>query len=71
MPRFNNQSKTLLMLLLVGIFSMMLIGCGTQIPSGHRGVFYSKFGDGTEMGKIYPEGFNWHIPWNSIFVYKI
>jgi regulator of protease activity HflC (stomatin/prohibitin superfamily) len=48
-----------------------IVGCGTQIPSGHRGVFYSKFGDGTEMGKIYEEGFNWHLPWNSIFVYKI
>ena len=48
-----------------------LAGCGTQIPSGHRGVFYSKFGDGTEMGKIYSEGFNWHFPWNSIFVYKV
>ena len=22
------------------------------------------------MGKIYSEGFNWHMPWNSMFVYK-
>jgi regulator of protease activity HflC (stomatin/prohibitin superfamily) len=22
------------------------------------------------MGKVYNEGFNWHMPWNSIFVYK-
>jgi regulator of protease activity HflC (stomatin/prohibitin superfamily) len=32
-------------------------------------VKYFKFGSGTEMGKIYGEGFNWHLPWNSIFVY--
>ncbi|MCP4703937.1 MAG: prohibitin family protein [candidate division Zixibacteria bacterium] len=61
----------LLPFLLILIFVSGMAGCGTQIPSGHRGVFYFKFGDGTEMGKIYPEGFNWHIPWNNIFVYKI
>jgi len=61
----------LLPLLILLIFIAGVAGCGTQVPSGHRGVFYSKFGDGTEMGKIYPEGFNWHLPWNSMFVYKI
>lgn len=23
------------------------------------------------MGTVYPEGFNWHMPWNSMYVYKI
>ena len=49
---------------------LILIGCGTQIPSGHRGVKYFTFGDGTEMGKIYDEGFNWHLPWNKIYIYN-
>ncbi len=49
---------------------LLIIGCGTNIPSGHHGVKYKRFSDGTEMGKIYPEGFNWHFPWNSMFVYK-
>jgi regulator of protease activity HflC (stomatin/prohibitin superfamily) len=61
----------LLPLLIILIFVSGIAGCGTQIPSGYRGVFYNKFGDGTEMGKIYSEGFNWHLPWNNIFVYKI
>lgn len=61
----------LLPLLLILIFVSGMAGCGTEVPSGHRGVFFYKFGDGTEMGKIYSEGFNWHFPWNSIFVYKI
>ena len=61
----------LLPLLLVLIFVTGIVGCGTQVPSGHRGVFYYKFGDGTEMGKIYPEGFNWHFPWNNMFVFKV
>ena len=60
-----------LLLLLILIMGMGLVGCGTQVPSGHRGVFYHKFGDGTEMGNIYAEGFNWHLPWNSVFIYKI
>ena len=58
-------------LLLIIIFALGMIGCGTQVSSGHRGVFYSKFGDGTQMGKIYSEGFTWHLPWNSMFVYKV
>jgi regulator of protease activity HflC (stomatin/prohibitin superfamily) len=58
-------------MLLILVFLLGVVGCGTQVPSGHRGVFYYKFGDGTEMGRIYPEGFNWHFPWNSIFVYKV
>ncbi|RKX29573.1 MAG: prohibitin family protein [Candidatus Zixiibacteriota bacterium] len=58
-------------ILLVVLLALSTIGCGTQVPSGHRGVFFSKFGEGTEMGKIYGEGFNWHMPWNNIIVYKI
>ncbi len=57
-------------LLLIIAFALSSWGCGTQVPSGHRGVFYSKFGDGTEFGNIYPEGFAWHLPWNSMFVYR-
>jgi len=58
-------------LVLIIVLAVTMVGCGTQIPSGHRGVFYSKFGGGTELGKIYTEGFNWHMPWNSMLVYKI
>lgn len=65
------RNLKLLPLLLIIIFALSVVGCGTQIPSGHRGVFYSKFGAGTEFGKILDEGFNWHMPYNSIFVYKI
>jgi prohibitin 2 len=66
----SNQLK-LLPLILILALAMGAIGCGTQVPSGHRAVFYSKFGQGTEIGRIYPEGFNWHFPWNNMFVYKI
>ncbi|HUV31132.1 MAG TPA: prohibitin family protein [Acidobacteriota bacterium] len=58
-------------LLAVVLVALGAVGCGTQIPSGHRGVFFSTFGDGTEFGKIYDEGFNWHLPWNKMMVYKV
>jgi regulator of protease activity HflC (stomatin/prohibitin superfamily) len=58
-----------LWLVVIG-FSFLLVGCGTSIPSGHNGVKYYKFRKGTQMGKIYGEGFQWHLPWNSFFVYK-
>ena len=61
----------LLPLLLLAIAGMLMVGCGTQIPSGHRGVFFKTFGGGTEMGKIYDEGFNFHFPWNKMMVYRI
>ncbi|MDH4223222.1 MAG: prohibitin family protein [candidate division Zixibacteria bacterium] len=52
------------------LLSVFLVGCGTNIPSGHHGVKYMRFRGGTQMGKIHGEGFQWHMPWNSIFVYQ-
>ena len=49
---------------------LILVGCGTQVPSGHHAVKYFKFGEGTEMGAIYTEGFQWHFVWNSMYLYK-
>jgi regulator of protease activity HflC (stomatin/prohibitin superfamily) len=56
--------------LVLALLGTLLVGCGTNIPSGHHGVKYMRFHGGTVMGKIYGEGFNWHLPWNSFFVYK-
>jgi len=67
----SSKSIRLLPLFLICVFALGMVGCGTQIQSGHRGVFFSKFGAGTEFGNIYQEGFNWHMPWNNVFVYKI
>lgn len=53
------------------LVTLGLSGCGTGIPSGHMGVKYYKFAKGTQMGKVYPEGFQWHMPWNSIFIYQV
>lgn len=63
------MTKRAKLLLLLPVL-LLLIGCGTNVPSGHHGVKYKRFSGGTEMGRVYNEGFNWHMPWNSMFVYK-
>jgi len=63
------MSRSAKRLLLIPLL-LIIVGCGTNIPSGHNGVKYKRFSGGTEMGTIYGEGFNWHMPWNSMFVYK-
>jgi regulator of protease activity HflC (stomatin/prohibitin superfamily) len=50
--------------------AMVAVSCGTSVPAGHHGVKYLQFEGGTEMGHIYPEGFQWHLPWNRVDVYK-
>jgi len=57
-------------LLLIPFVILTIFGCGTKIPSGHRGVFYATFGGGTELGHVYDEGFNWHFPWNKMIVFQ-
>jgi regulator of protease activity HflC (stomatin/prohibitin superfamily) len=52
------------------VVAFMTAACGTSVPAGHHGVKYLPFSGGTEMGRIYPEGFQWHMPWNSIYAYK-
>lgn len=70
MPRNNRFVIMIAAMILFLLISAMTSGCGTQIQSGHHGVKYYKFGSGTKMGRIYPEGFQWHFPWNSFFIYR-
>ena len=57
-------------ILILALLGTLLVGCGTNIPSGHHGVKYMRFRGGTQMGTVHGEGFRWHMPWNSFFVYK-
>ncbi len=67
----NPRPSTSLKIAVILLLALVFVGCGTQIESGARGVKYFKFGGGTEMGTIYPEGFAWHMPWNTIYIYKV
>jgi regulator of protease activity HflC (stomatin/prohibitin superfamily) len=64
------RSSLLVLMFVMFMLPVVFTGCGTQVPSGHHGVKYLKFQGGTEMDKIYTEGFQWHFPWNSFYVYK-
>jgi regulator of protease activity HflC (stomatin/prohibitin superfamily) len=66
-PEF--KSRKLLWVALACV-AWLSVSCGTSVPAGHHGVKYLQFGGGTEMGHIYSEGFQWHLPWNRIDVYK-
>ncbi|MCH9032655.1 MAG: prohibitin family protein [candidate division Zixibacteria bacterium] len=66
-PARRLRMSRALPLLFIALFA---VGCGTKIPSGHRGVIYRPFAGGTELGNVYQEGFVWHFPWNSFFVYR-
>lgn len=68
----RNGRFVVMLAIMFGIISLstMSSGCGTQIPSGHNGVKFYKFGAGTVMGRVYLEGFQWHFPWNSFFIYQ-
>lgn len=65
----GDRSRILLYVALA-LVAGLTVSCGTSVPAGHHGVKYLQFGGGTEMGHIYPEGFQWHMPWNRIDVYK-
>jgi regulator of protease activity HflC (stomatin/prohibitin superfamily) len=56
--------------LLLVLLCSLAIGWGANILSGYHGVKHYEFGPATQMRKIYGEGFQWHLPWNSFFVYQ-
>lgn len=66
----TKSNKKLMPLLLALLTLPILVGCGTEIPAGHRGVFYARFGGGTQYGAAHSEGFAWHLPWNRMNVYS-
>ncbi len=45
-------------------------GCGTTVPSGGRGVYFN-WRKGTDVDKIYNEGWHWLAPWNRMYIYDV
>jgi regulator of protease activity HflC (stomatin/prohibitin superfamily) len=52
---------------LVLLWPLMVI----EIPPGHAGVLWSRFGGGTVTDKTYPEGTRLIWPWDSLTIYDI
>ncbi len=69
--RTVKKARGLVLALILIAVSFGSSGCGTKIPSGYNGVLYKLFDDGVQMGNIYTQGFNWHFPWNTYYLYSI
>ncbi|MBI1924644.1 prohibitin family protein [Candidatus Poribacteria bacterium] len=48
----------------------LLIGCGTSIQGGQRGLQFKPFHGGIQQ-KIHEDGFKWHLPWNGLVIYDV
>ncbi len=58
--------------LLIALLSLVFVatGCGTTVPSGGRGVYFN-WRSGTDVSKIYGEGWHWIAPWNRMYIYDV
>ena len=41
------------------------------IDAGNRGVLFRKFGGGIDLEHVYPEGFHFIAPWNTMTQYEV
>ena len=58
------------------VFAIILLviswkSISVNIPSGHAGVLYRTFGEGTVKDETYPEGFHFIAPWNDMIIYEV
>lgn len=55
------------------IFSLLavvlLVGCGTMIPGGYKGLYSGHFA-GVDT-TVYPNGFKWAVVWNDVILYDV
>lgn len=58
-------SGVVLIVLLIFLMPSMVI----TIPAGHLGVLWKRFGGGTVLDKMLPEGTSLVLPWDRVFVY--
>jgi regulator of protease activity HflC (stomatin/prohibitin superfamily) len=42
-----------------------------NINPGERGVLWSRFGGGTQLDRIYPEGMRLIFPWDRLYIYSV
>lgn len=69
----DRLSYELLVLVLVGLFVLIaLFGqIVHNIPTGHVGVYWSRFGGGTRVDTYMAEGLHLALPWDEIEIYDV
>ncbi len=61
----------------VGIIAFLVIlfiswnSITVTIDAGNRGVLFRKFGGGIDLDHVYPEGFHFIAPWNTMTQYEV
>lgn len=56
--------------IIVGLLAVvLLVGCGTAIPGGYKGLYSGRFA-GVDT-TIYPNGFKWAVAWSDVILYDV
>lgn len=59
--------KTYFVIMVSLLAAILLVGCGTTIPGGYKGLYSGRFA-GVDT-TIHPNGFKWAAPWNDVILY--
>lgn len=67
--RFYGDDLMISAIVLVALLIFLLPSMVITIPAGHLGVLWKRFGGGTVLDQVIPEGTTAILPWDKIFVY--
>lgn len=70
---YHEHRLTLFIVLLIFLLMAAFLWRRIFIPidAGEAGVFFSRFGGGTDIEHVYGEGFHIIAPWNSMTIYEV
>ncbi len=71
--RFKKVSLSILVPCMIFLFMFASLSQRIVIiiPAGHAGVFWSLFFGGTRINQVYPEGINFILPYNKMYIYNV
>lgn len=67
--RFFGDDMMIGAFVILALIAFMLPSMIVTIPAGHLGVLWKRFGGGTVVDHVIPEGTSMILPWDRIFVY--
>ena len=70
---FGRHALPLSLISLTFLFLLVLFAdrIFISISAGHAGVLWKRFGGGTVVDEIFPEGFHFVFPWNRMSIYNL
>jgi prohibitin 1 len=69
----DKLSYELIIILLVALFLIVVFSKEIvyNVPAGHVGVFWSRFGGGTRIDTYLGEGIHFVLPWDKVYIYDV